>query len=128
MSATDYDPPTQTSDRGERETGIVWSIRRESEQTFHGKHATRHDAIGLAAIIERVMDEEVHVRAHESMWREREEPLVCDYCGSETWYMPIVAWVFEIGTDAGPFCTRQCQARFWHGREEERQEAIDSAE
>lgn len=98
--------------RTERPTGIVWSYRRESETMFHGNFETRHEAIGFAAIIGRITGEEVHVRWHESMWREMDEPVVCDYCGYEEHYRPLVRWTFVLnGPHAGHYCTTHCAAR-----------------
>ena len=112
--SSSYTPPEKTSNEGQHTTGLVWSIRRESEQCFHGNHETRHDAVGLAAIIGRITGEETFVRAHESMRSERDEPLVCDYCASEDHYWPVVGWTFVTGDgpEAGTFCSTQCRARY----------------
>lgn len=112
--SSSYNPPDKRSNKGQHTTGLVWSIRRESERCFHGNHETRHEAVGLAAIIERVTGEETYVRSHESMRSERDEPLVCDYCGSEDWYTPVVGWTFVAGdaADSGTFCSTHCRARY----------------
>ena len=107
MSDT-FGPEENRSNKGLRATGIVYDIRRESERHFHGNHPTRHDAIGVAAIIGRITGEEMHVRYHESMWEEREEPLVCDACGFEDWYWPVAGWRFTAGDD-GPYCSDECR-------------------
>lgn len=106
------------SDEGEHKTGIVWSYRLESRQTFYGDFDTRHQAIGHAAIIGRLAGEDVEVRWHESMWEERDEPVVCGYCGYETHYVPLVRWYFVADCDGSPFCTEQCRARYTHERKE----------
>lgn len=105
-------PLPSRSDEGERKTGIVWSYRRESEQMFHGEFDNRHEAIGHAAIVGRIMDEKTDVRWHESMWRELDEPTVCGYCNNETHYAPLVNWTFATGVEASPFCSTECWARY----------------
>lgn len=107
------------TDKGDRKTGILWSYRLESERMRHGNFDTRHEAIGHAVIIGRIMDEEYEVQWHESMWRERDEPMVCGYCGFETWYMPLVNWTFVADCEASPFCTTHCRARHEYERERE---------
>jgi len=80
-----------------------------------GNYDTRHKAIGMKVIIEnRFPEMDYQVRAHETMWRERDEPVICGYCGYETWYMPLVRWYFYGGENEGPFCSLECTARWAH--------------
>lgn len=106
--------PRGGSDEGERKTGILYGYRLESWQTFKGDFETRHEAVGHAAIVGRIMDQETEVRWHESLWTEKDTPTVCGYCGYETHYLPLVRWVFDGRLDASPFCTKQCRARYEH--------------
>ena len=90
---------------------------------FHGNLDTRHDVIGLAAIIGRITGEETYVRWHESMWQEKENPTTCDWCGHEEHYSPIVGWTFASGYgpendpyngqhSGGAFCCQECHYRW----------------
>jgi hypothetical protein len=81
-----------------------------------GNYDSRHEAVGMAAIIGRRFDYDYEVRWHESIWREADEPAVCDYCGHEEHYLPLVQWTFAVdyGPDeqGGAFCCTECFARW----------------
>lgn len=110
------------SNKGERNTGYEFDLvdpkkaqRGENGimknfMAQMGNFDTRHEAIGMKARIEsRYPELDYEVRAFETMWREVDEPTVCEYCGYEDWYLPLVRWHF---TDDGTFCTEQCKARY----------------
>jgi hypothetical protein len=105
------------SDEGDHKTGLVYSYRLEGDQTFHGNYDTRHEAVGHATILGRLVDKDWHVRWHESMWTEREEPVECGYCGYETYYSPLVHWTLVADCEASPFCSTHCRARYEYQRE-----------
>lgn len=107
----------------DRPTGIVYSYRLIGagpfSETFHGKYETRHEAIGTATKMANVMDaDDWEIRWHESIWREAEEPAVCDHCGHVEKYLPLVAWTFDV--DAGAFCSKECHARWLWQNDRER--------
>lgn len=78
-----------------------------------GNYDTRHEAVGMKALLERHFPEmDYEVRAWESLWRERDEPVICGYCGHEEWYMPLVRWTFAADCDDSPFCSTECWARW----------------
>jgi len=104
----EYNPPYGGSNKGDRKTGIVWSYRLGDRQTFHGDLDTRHEAIGRATKLANHIDGGWEVWWHESMHTEKDTPTVCDYCGFEAWYLPLMHWYF---TRDGAYCTEQCKAR-----------------
>lgn len=110
----------------ERKTGIVYTYRRESERLFHGGFDTRHEAVGYAAIVGRITGEETYVRPKLSIWREMDDPVVCDYCGEEEYYLPIIGWTFVTDDNGGRFCSDQCYARWAWENEPSFLEVADS--
>lgn len=80
-----------------------------------GPYDTRHRAIGMAVLAARLTDrswDDYEIRAHQSLWREREEPAICNYCGYEEEYAPLVNWISVVsGPHQGLYCTRHCAAR-----------------
>lgn len=106
------------TDLHERPTGIIYQIYRTDvdwDDDYlahpHGQYETRHDAIGMAARFERILGGEFGVTWHESLWRKVDEPAVCDYCGFEEYYRPLVRWTFATDVDKR-FCTTECFARW----------------
>ena len=105
------------SNKGQHNTGWAFDlVDEEKAEEGHfmaqmGNYDTRHEAIGMKAIFERMYPElDYEVRAFETMYGEQEEPVVCSYCGFEDWYSPQVGWYYYPN---GPFCTEECMAR-WH--------------
>ena len=111
------------SDEGAHKTGIVWSYRLEGQQMFSGDYETRHEAIGMATILGRITGKDWEVRWHESMWEKHENPVVCDYCGWESYYSPLSGWTHPLDVDAGPFCTSDC----WEAWKENNAEKVPNA-
>ncbi len=91
-----------------------------------GNYDSRHEAVGMKALLENAFEDydyDYEVRAFESMWREAEEPTVCDWCGHEEHYKPLVAWTFASGygpdddpysgsDSGGAFCCEECFYRW----------------
>lgn len=109
------------SNKGDHPTGIVYGYRIPRtvfENSYKGDFETRHEAIGHAAIVARVLEaDDYDVRWHESMYTERDDPVVCGYCGYEDWYMPQIRWVYPADCEDSPFCSRECWARYWYERD-----------
>lgn len=100
----------------ERKTGIVWSYRLPEHEyygeSFRGDFATRHEVIGHATTMANLLGvSEWEVRWSESMWTKHDEPTVCDYCGHEEYYLPLVGWTFELGAVSEAYCCDECYAR-----------------
>lgn len=98
-----------------------------------GNYDTRHEAIGMKAILENLYPQyDYEVRWHETMWEERDDPLTCDWkrCDTEDWYLPVVGWTFASGygpdedpygteDSGGAFCSEECFRRWeWHNHPE----------
>lgn len=77
-----------------------------------GQYLSRHDAVGASAVFGRRFDFDFEITAHESLYREVDEPVVCDNCDHEEYHRPLIQWTFPIDTDAGPFCSTHCFARW----------------
>lgn len=128
-------PPAQQRNTGYEYDLIAHSAERDDKTGLLadplmqlGPYDTRHHAIGMAAIAGRRFGYDYEIRAHETLWRERDEPLECDWCGHAEWYLPIVGWTLASGTDAhdgGAFCTDQCHAR-WERAQVDKQEGHDA--
>lgn len=122
---------TPPSNKGERNTGYKFDLLdremadRDDYMAQMGNYDSRHEAIGMKALLERRFPEyDYEVRAFESQWRERDEPVVCGHCGREEWYMPLVAWTFVTDCDASPFCSTECYARWMYAHDRDRLEAV----
>lgn len=107
----------------ERKTGIVWSYRLPehgpTNDYFRGDFDTRHEVIGHATKLANVLDlDEWEVRWKESIWTKHDEPTVCDYCGHEEYYLPLVGWTFELGAVSEAYCCDECYARSQRERSE----------
>lgn len=126
MSTKEY----SKSDKGERNTGYEFDLLDADRATRDGhglledpmaqlgNYDSRHKAIAMKAIVERRFSGyDYEVRAHETMYREREEPVVCGWCGFETWYSPLVRWTFAVNCDASPFCSTECWARWLYAND-----------
>lgn len=107
------------TNRGQKNTGWEFDLVDESKPHDDpwmqwGNYETRHKAIGMKVFLERFLegDYEFEVRAHPTMWEERDSPVVCGYCGYEDWYYPQVGWVYPADVEDSPFCTKQCWARY----------------
>lgn len=82
-----------------------------------GSYDSRHEAVGMAAVLGRRYDYDYEVRWYESLWREVDDPTECDWCGHEEYYRPLVAWTFASGfgpdeEDGGAFCSDECYRRW----------------
>lgn len=118
-TGADGPPPDQ-----QRNTGWEWDlvdpdVDYDGPWCQWGNYDSRHEALSMKVFLERYLDGdyEYEIRAHETLWRERDEPLPCGWCDHVEWYMPLVRWVFTGGDD-GPFCSSECAMRWAYANDE----------
>lgn len=93
----------------DKHDGYYYQILLKGNINPIGRYHTRHEAVGEAAILARIVGRDFEITWMKSIWRRKDEPDICEQCGRKEWYLPLIGWQFH---EEGKFCSSSCWKEF----------------